>query len=335
MASYTGNRGNRLTSQLNPINQLNPAYLAQYGSLLGDLVTSAPAVAAGIKIPYAGFVQQYGGSATVLQALLPYPQFASIFNNFDDNGSSLYNAMQVQVEKRISNGLSFLVAYSLSHMQSDTGSGFTSFASSSLNKNNQKSEWSVDGNDQPNVINIAATYELPFGKGRQFMNRGGVANAVLGGWQISPLLTYSTGTPLQVTVPGDPLGCAEPTCTSNRPNVVAGVQEQFSYNNVYSGQPVLNAAAFSNPGVWAIGNEPRYLSSIRNPWGANENIALAKYFPLGEKVKIKLEIEYFNALNRVVFGGPDTTLTDTNFGKVINSQANTQRQGQAHFEIRF
>jgi outer membrane receptor protein involved in Fe transport len=333
-ANYTGNRGNRLTSQLNPINQLNPQYLS-LGAVLGDLVTSPQAIAAGIKIPYAGFVQQYGGSATVLQALLPYPQFASIFNNFDDNGSSLYNAMQIQVEKRYSNGLSFLVAYNLSRMMSNTSSGFTSFASASLNKNNQKAEWSVDNNDQPEMVNIAATYELPFGKGRQFMNRGGVANAVLGGWQISPLLTYASGTPLQITVPGDPLGCAEPTCTSNRPNVVAGVQQQFSYQNVYSGQSVLNAAAFSNPGVWAIGNEPRELSSIRNPFNLNENIALAKYFPIGEHVKLKLEIEYFNALNRVIFGSPDTTLTDTNFGKVINSQNNTQRQGQAFLGINF
>ena len=221
-ANYTGNRGNRLTSQLNPINQLNPSYLS-LGATLGDLVTSPQAVAAGIKVPYAGFVQQFGGSATVLQALLPYPQFASIFNNFDDNGSSLYNAMQVQVEKRYSNGLSFLVAYNLSRMMSNTGSGFTSFASASLNKNNQKAEWTVDGNDQPEAVNIAATYELPFGKGRRFMSQSnGVVNAVLGGWQISPLLTYASGTPLQVTVPGNALGCAEPTCTSNRPNVVSG-----------------------------------------------------------------------------------------------------------------
>ena len=243
--------------------------------------------------------------------------------------------MQVQVEKRYSNGLSFLVAYNLSRMMSNTGSGFTSFAASSLNKNNQKAEWSVDNNDQPQAVNIAATYELPFGKGRKFMNRGGVANAVLGGWQISPLLTYASGTPLQITVPGDPLGCAEPTCTSNRPNVVPGVQQQFSYSNVYSGLPVINAAAFTNPGVWAIGNEPRELSGVRNPFNKNENIALAKYFPLGEKVKLKIEIEYFNAFNRVIFGSPDTTLTDTNFGKVINSQANTQRQGQAYIGINF
>lgn len=338
-ASYTGNRGNRLTSQLNPINQLSPSYLS-LGPILGDLVTSPQAVAAGIKVPYAGFVQQFGGSATVLQALLPYPQFASIFNNFDDNGSSLYNAMQIQVEKRYTNGLSFLVAYNLSRLMSNTGSGFTSFASASLNKNNQKAEWSVDGNDSPNAVNIAATYELPFGKGRKFMsNSNAVVDTVLGGWQISPLLTYASGTPLQVTVPGNPLGCAEPTCTSNRPNVNPGVKEQFSYSNVYTGQPVLNAAAFSNPGVWAIGDEPRELSSIRNQFQSNENIALAKYFPVGEHVKIKFEMEYFNALNRVIFAGPncglDTTLTDTNFGKSINCQSNTQRQGQAHLEVRF
>jgi hypothetical protein len=331
-ASYTGNRGNRLPSQLNPINQMPSQYLS-LGAILGDQVNSPQAIAAGVKVPYSGFISQYNANgalgATVQQALLPYPQFASIFDNFDDNGSALYNAMQVQVEKRYTSGLSFLVSYNLSRMMSNTSSGFTSFTSGSINKNNQKSEWSVDNNDQPNIVNIAATYELPFGKGRKFMNQGGIKNAVLGGWQISPLLTYASGTPLQVGAPGSPLG------NGNRANVIPGVKEQFSYNNVYSGQPVLNAAAFSNPGVWVLGNEPRYLSSIRNPFQKNENIALAKYFPVGEKVKIKLEIEYFNAFNRVIFGGPDTTITDTNFGKVINSQANTQRQGQAHFEVRF
>ncbi len=331
-ASYTGNRGNRLPSQLNPINQMPIQYLS-LGSILGEQVNSPDAIAAGIRVPYSGFIAQYNANgaqgATVQQALLPYPQFASIFDNFDDNGSALYNAMQIQVEKRYSSGLSFLVSYNLSHFMSNTSSGFTSFTSGSINKNNQKSEWSVDNNDQPQIVNIAATYELPFGKGRKFMNQGGIKNVILGGWQISPLLTYASGTPLQVGVPGSPLG------NGNRANVIQGVEQMFSYSNVYKGLPVLNSAAFSNPGVWVLGNEPRYLGSIRNPFNYNENIALAKYFPLGEKVKLKLEVEYFNVLNRVVFGSPDTTLTDTNFGKVINSQANTRREGQAHFEVRF
>jgi hypothetical protein len=331
-AAYTGNRGDFLPAQLNPINQINPAYLAKYGSLLGQSVTSAAAVAAGIPIPYPNFVSQFGSSATVLQALTPYPQYASIFNNFDDSGSALYNAMQVQLEKRYTNGLAFLVSYTLSRMMSNTNSGFTSFASASLNKDNQKSEWSVDNNDQPNVISIAGSYELPFGKNKMFLNNSGhLVDAIVGGWRLSPILSYLQGSPLQVTVAGNPLG----NPTSNRPNLVPGVQEEFNYNNVYSGQPVLNAAAFSDPGQWAIGDEPRYLPSIRGPWQLNENVALAKSFKLGEHVRAKLEMEYFNILNRVVFGGPDTNLEDPNFGKVINSQANSPRQGQAHFTISF
>ncbi|MBV9296222.1 MAG: TonB-dependent receptor [Acidobacteriaceae bacterium] len=331
-ANYTGNRGNHLPSQLNPINQISPVYLAQYGSKLGQpYATEGPLL--GIPLPYPTFETDFP-SATVLQALRPYPQYSDIFNNFDMTGSSLYNALQVQIEKRYTNGLSFLVSYNLSRMMSNTNSGFTSFASRALNKDNQAAEWSVDNNDQPEMVNIAATYELPFGKGRAFMNRGGIINAVFGGWQISPLLTYASGTPLQVNVAGDPLGNG----TGNRPNVISGVPLQFSYLNVYKGLPVINAAAFSDPGPWAIGNEKRYLSGIRNPFNYNENIALAKYFPIGERVKFKLEIEYFNVLNRVVFCGPDTNLEDVgngNFGKVINSQCNTQRQGQGHLAITF
>ena len=330
-AAYTGNRANFLPSQLNPINQLNPSYLSALGSTLGAQVTSPAAVAAGIQIPYANFLNDFGGSATVLQALRPYPQYSDIFNNFDNSGSSLYNAMQLSLEKRYTSGLSFLVSYTLSRMMSNTNSGFTSFASRSLNKDNQKSEWSIDNNDQPQVLNIAATYELPIGPGKEFLNKHNVASAILGGWQISPLLTYASGTPLQVTVAGDPLGNG----TSNRPNLVNGQPLQHSYNNVYSGTQVLNPAAFSDPGVWAIGNEPRYVAGMRTPAGLNENVALAKSFPIGEHVKATLEMEYFNLFNRVVFGGPNTNLDDPNFGLVIRSQANTQRQGQAHFTISF
>jgi hypothetical protein len=327
-ANYTGNRGNHLPSQLNPINQLPPQFLAQYGSNLGEPYATT-GVALGIPLPYPAFNTDFP-TATVSQALRPYPQYADIFNNFDMTGSSLYHAMQIQVEKRYTNGLSFLVSYNLSRMISNTNSGFTSFVSRALNKDNQKAEWSIDNNDQPQMLNIAATYELPFGKGRAHMNRGGIVNAVLGGWQISPLLTYASGTPLQVTVAGSPLGDGP-----NRPNVVSGVPLQFSYLNVYKGLPVLNAAAFQDPGPWAIGNEKRYLPGMRNPFQYNENLALAKYFSIGEKVRIKLEVEYFNILNRVVFGSPDTNLEDSTFGRVINSQANAPRQGQGHLAIYF
>ncbi len=338
-AAYAGNRANHLPSQLNPINQISPAYLAQYGSLLGQpYATVGPQL--GVPLPFPNFLTVEPG-ATLLQALRPYPQFTGsdggIFNNFDMTGASLYNALQLTLEKRYTNGLSFLVSYNLSRMMSNTNSGFSSFANLALNKNNQESEWSVDNNDQTHMINIAGTYQLPFGKGRTYMNRGGVADFVLGGWQISPLLSYASGTPLwsgtggSVFVPGDPLGNGCAPC--NRANVVSSNNMMFSYGNVYKGLPVINAADFSDPGAWTLGTAPRVMGTLRNPWQLNENIALAKYFPIGEKVKLKLEIEYFNALNRVVFGSPDLGLEDSNFGKVVNSQNNTPRQGQAFLGI--
>jgi len=118
--------------------------------------------------------------------------------------------------------------------------------------------------------------------------------------------------------------------------VVPGVQQEFSYNNVYKGLPVINAAAFTDPGLWTLGNGPRVLA-IRAPWNMNENISVSKKFFLGsERIRAELRFSYFNVLNRVVFGGPSSyVLTDPNFGLVVNSQANTQRQGQAQFQISF
>jgi len=135
-----------------------------------------------------------------------------------------------------------------------------------------------------------------------------------------------------VYAPGDPLdnGCAP----CNRANVVPGVQQEFSYSNVYKGLPVLNAAAFTAPGLWVLGTAQRVLD-IRGPWNLNENVSMSKKFPIGEHVKAELRMSYFNILNRVVLGGPDLGIADPNFGMVINSQANTQRQGQAQFQLSF
>ena len=330
-ATYTGNRANFLPSQLNPINQLNPQYLS-YGSLLGQSVTSPGAVSAGITPPYAGFLNTYGNSATVSQALVPYPQYSGIFNNFDNTGSTLYNAMQVTLEKRYSQGLSFLVSYNLSLMMSNTSSGFSSFTNGALNKNNQASEWTVDSNDQTNFINIAGTYELPIGKGKAFLGDKGWVSNVLGNWRFSPILTYATGMPFgAVGVPGSPLG------SGNRANIVPGVPQEVGnyYANAYKGLPVLNAAAFTNPGLWTLGNSQRILN-IRGPAQLNENISMSKAFHITERVSAEFRMSYFNVLNRFIFGGPnDTTLTDPNFGLVVNQQANTQRQGQAQIQVNF
>src|SRR2546425_7469117 len=270
--------------------------------------------------PYANFCGDYGTGAGLSQALLPFPQFnpsesgGGIFNPFDTNGTAFYNAVQVQAQKRYTNGLSFLVAFTLSKTMSNTDTGFSVFNFGSENKFNQKSEWSIGGNDQTHLLSISTVYELPIGPGKKILNKGGaLAKNVIGGWQITGVFQYASGTPLQILANDN-----DPFLNGfNRANFNQGVPLSVNYNNYYKGLPVFNTAAFSNPG-FAQGNAPRQIGALRNPFNANENIGLAKKFFFGERAQAELRIEFFNVLNRMQVCGPDTSFQDGagNFGLV-------------------
>ena len=361
-ASYVANRGIHLPSQLNPFNQMNPGLLSLCTPGASDCVLGSPftdpaaqAVLAangfgqcgGVYMPYCNFPIDFP-SGTLQRALLPYPQYNGIFNNFETSGSSLYNALQTQVQKRFKNGVTFLVNYSLSRMMSNTNSGFTSFASTALNKFNQKAEWTIDNNDQTHVLNISGVYELPIGPGKSFLNGGGtLMKNLVGGWQISGILTYASGTvagPNSITANGDPLGSG----AGNRANVVSGIPVSVNWQNYHRGLPVFNVAAFSDPGQWTLGDAPRVIGALRNPFNENENISLGKHFYFGERVTAELRMEFFNIFNRAQicgFGNTDTNVSDgtgsfgfdniQSPGVPAPCQGNTPRHGQAFFKITF
>ena len=105
-AAWVGNRVIHLPSQLNTPNQLNPSYFS-LGNTLGLSFANGTAQAAGYTVPYANFVNDFGGSATVGQSLTPFPQYSYVFNNFEGSGTTYYQSAQIEVEKRFTNGLSF------------------------------------------------------------------------------------------------------------------------------------------------------------------------------------------------------------------------------------
>jgi hypothetical protein len=201
--AWVGNRVIHLPSQLNRIDQMNPTYDAQYGgvlstcasnagnSVLTDTFSSGCAQQDGFTLPYASFVNDFGGSSTVQQALVPYPQYSYIFNNFEGSGTTYYQSAQIEIEKRFSNGLSFLAGYTLSHLMDNTSSGFSSFANGGINKYNQKPEWAVSTQDEPQTLKVSGTYELPIGPGKQFVNNRVLGN-VVGGWQVGWILDYES-----------------------------------------------------------------------------------------------------------------------------------------------
>jgi hypothetical protein len=321
-ARYNYIRGEHLTSGLLSDNQISPSYLTTLGpALLTSPISSAAARAAGIPVPYAGF------NGTVQQALSPYPQYQSIGRYEEHSGDSTYHAMIIKVEKRSTNGLTMLGSYTLSKMFTDADS----YASGSLaiDTFNLKLQKALSADDQTHLIRYSIAYDLPFGKGRAFVNQG-LLSSIIGNWTIAESAEYSSGYPLGVTTGTTlPIGGGP-----NRPFIT-------SYNNwraPYSGKfkPLSelwwNKSAFdqvpASVVASAMGNATVYNPKTRLPWNLNENVSLARTVPIKESLRLVLRFEGYNLLNRTVWAAPSSNaLNAANFGQV-RAQSNTPRQLQ-------
>ncbi len=339
-AAYVGNRAIHLPTTLSLNNQPNPSVL-KYGSLLAEPVNSPDAIAAGIKIPFPGFVDLFGGSATVEQALTPFPQFGEYYPLYELDGTAFYNALQVQGEKRFSNGLSYLASLTLSRNTANAVTGSAQRAPNGMNAFNQKPEFTPSSLDQKYASNFVATYELPVGLGKKYLNSKGLLAQLLGGWQFSAILTYSGGNPFGAYNDYNPLLVNG----FDRPDIDSSVklktynygQSKAYFTGKTSTQPVqFPVNAFTNTGPWALGDSVRSYAALRTPPLRIENFDGIKYFHITERVRATLRVDYFNAFNRTQLQGPDNDSLDTTFGQITNlSSQISNRQGQATFRIDF
>ncbi len=322
-ASYVGVKGTRLGTALIRPNELDPRFLS-LGSLLTNQVTSAAAQAQGIPLPYPGF------TGSVQQALRPYPQYLDITNNSNPNGNSTYHALQAKVEKRLSAGLTGVFSYAWSRSISDNnvqaggGPGGQTFY-------NRRLEKAVSDTDVPQAIAVSFLYELPFGPGRHFLNRGGVIGKVASGWTVTGIHQYYAGTPIVLTA-NNTLPLFNSTL---RPNAIPGVPRRLESGGF---DPAvdrwINPAAFAAPAPFTFGTSARSFTDLRAPWNLNESYAAIKRTPLTERITLTFRAEFFNVFNRVVFGGPAANVSNANFGS-ISSQSNTPRQGQMALRLEF
>ena len=320
--AYVGSKGTHLPA-LNIIpNQVNPSFLS-LGSELTMKATCLAAntcpnsVAAGVKLPYAGF------TGNINQALRPFPQYGN-FNQEDNSftpdrtGNSTYHAMQLQVDKRFAQGLSFLVSYTVSKNITDAdsaGPGVSGFIGTNSfigeNSYNRSAEKAVSQLDTPQSLVASFFYELPVGHGKRYMNSGGVTDRVLGGWSVSGILSYHSGTPTEVygncqNTAGDVLfGGCNTTGAGARVNVVPGVPQTNKSNFSPTTMPFWNPAAFTAAAPFTFGNEPRSLPLARSFGGRNEDFTLGKKTRLlGEKAIIDLRASFFNMFNRHIYSAP-------------------------------
>ncbi len=206
-AAYNGVMGEHLQAELLDYNQINPSYLTKYGTVaqsitvLNSQVGSAAAIAAGVTAPFPTFNSLWGSRATVAQALRPFPQY-NVIDTYagqgDHSGHSTYNAFLLKFQKRLSHGLTLQTSYVFSKILTDADSAWgdqqtgQGYAADQFNRHLEKS---IGAYDVTHDFKFAAVYDLPFGRGQQYLTHGPAA-WVLGNWRISSINLYSSGTPV-------------------------------------------------------------------------------------------------------------------------------------------
>ncbi|MGA9062704.1 MAG: carboxypeptidase-like regulatory domain-containing protein [Terracidiphilus sp.] len=338
--AYVGSRTLHLPTTNELPNQPNPSVLS-YGSLLGESVTSPDAVAAGIADPYPDFVEQFGGSATVEQALAPYPMYSGLYPVYELDGTSFYNSFQAQAEKRFSNGLSYMANVTISRNTANCVTGSPQYAFNGENAYNPRPEYSPSYLDQLYVTNFVYSYQLPVGPGQRYLNSKGLLGQVLGGWQLSGILTYQGGHPMGAYNGFNPLLVN----FFDRPDIVPGVAlKTFSYSlsrDYFTGKtstpPIqFTTNAFANTGPWQIGDSKRNYAALRTPPLRLESFDVIKSFHITEGLRASLRVDYFNAFNRTQFPQPDDNSLDSTFGQITYLASTiSNRVGQATFRVEF
>lgn len=314
---YVGQRSVNLPGGLENINQV-PSDRLRLGNTLNAGITSQAARDAGITAPYAGF------NGSVAQALRPYPQFTDIRNLLQPTGWNNYQSLQVRVQRRFANGFSMLVAYTFSknfiHGAGYTGWGDDASGARPLDTANRLVEKRLAQFDIPNNFVLSWNYELPFGKGKRFMTNAPKAlDMAIGGWQLNAIHEYRSGTPFGVGGGGPiPLFGG-----GNRPNRVPNVEplNGISHGSFDPGRDrYVNINAFSQPDAFTFGTAAPNYGDMRTFGGRNENISLLKNVRFMEGHAIQLRAEFFNAFNRVNFGGPGANLNaPAAFGRITGA----------------
>jgi hypothetical protein len=332
--SYNAYIGTHLQTGLVALNQVSTPlfmeYVAKYGEIgARDLfnadINSAAARAANIPIPYANFTNPaIQTSRTVRQALRPFPQYMNIVTgaqNGDKSGHSSYHAMVIKADRRFSKGLTFNWNYVLSKLLTDSENYAP--GGSASDQFNRRLEKGLANSDQTHVLKMSTVYELPFMKKNRF----------LGGWRVSAIQVYASGTPVSVS-----RGNQLPLFNGGTRPFVARYDNWRAPTKGDKFDPkddrFLSIAAFptnsagvpTQPSIlW--GNMTRNNPLLRTFGSFNENVSLAKTFRIRETLRADFRWESFNVLNRHSFGAGGTSLDNpSTFGQVTSASGSRDMQ---------
>jgi hypothetical protein len=342
---YVGHRATRLHSNFERLNAIPFNALRLGNELLNrplaDVNASERAFAASVGVPLpannAAVFPTFTG--TVGQALRRFPQYRTINNQLESQGQSWYNSMQVKLDRRFSNGIQFGASYTFAKLITDASEdllGGSPIGTLLQNPYDRESLRTVSPNSIPHVFVFNYIIELPVGKGRRFLDHGGFADKVLGGWQLGGINRYQSGLPLVIRntrqdafgpdttgfvtdirpiLTGQPILTTDPR-TGDRVRIVnpAAFVAPPSFNNGAPAERLANGNVnpdyitfYSNPNRF-FGNAPPVIDQARDLPFLSENMSLLKKIRFGETVALEFGAEAFNIFNRHRFAQPNSDL---------------------------
>lgn len=281
----------------------------------------------------------------------PYPSFQNGFTYTSFAGDSYYNSLQLNYERRFSNGLSTLANFTWSKCRTDAVDVLNSTAisgrgASLLPNFGIQGDYGLCDFDTPKVFHLSGVYELPVGRGRQFLAHSpGIVNGVVGGWSTNWILTLQSGQP--GTVP-----CAITTTTyfGCYALLVPGQSVTAGPHNV---DHWLNPAAFASPPVATTVGQADYSplggapSQFYGPGYHRLDFSLFKDFPVNERMRFEFRAEIFNLTNTPSFSPPgfggngvsaapgSLDYTSDSFGKITSTRDGQNDQREIQFALKF
>ncbi len=238
----------------------------------------------------------------------------------EHSGASRYNALQIEVNRRVAQGLQFNVAYTYSQNK-DNGSGETELLP---NAYDDKGYWGISDLDRPHVLTINYIYDIPAPTGSR------LARWILGGWAIAGVNQFQSGAPFSVRFSQDYAGVG-PGSGSQFWNQV-GDPKQVRRTSFTDSAVWFNRDAFARPDPGTFGVQPR--NGLRHPGFWEWNVSVVRRFRITENHTLDFRWEAFNALNHPGLGSANSNPTSGTFG-LVTSKSGNRRTMQVVLQYHF
>jgi hypothetical protein len=255
-----------------------------------------------------------GPGDTQPRALYPY-SVPTFYDRSIGNGN--YNALQVQLDKRYTNGFTFQIAYTWSKSETEDDGWFGVEGTVVQNPYDPGASRGLSGTNVPHVFTANGLYELPIGKGKSFSTGNSIGDYILGNWQLNSIFTFRNGQPYTI------IDSADIANIGNTGYEFANVVGNPKLSNKTKSE-WFNTAAYAIPAQYTYGDGGRNTQQYQR-W-INLDMSVIRSFPIKEQFHFEFRAEAFNLANHPIFGEPGNDLNSpSTFGSVQTNQANLNR----------